>query len=39
MGDDVGVDMVGEMEADGDPARAGLCRSLSGTVGIPVESE
>jgi hypothetical protein len=33
MSDNVGVDMIGKMEADGDPARAGLCRVVVGDRG------
>jgi hypothetical protein len=33
MGDNVGVDMIGEMEANGDAARAGVCRVVVGDRG------
>jgi hypothetical protein len=33
VGNDVGVDMIGEMEADSDPARAGPCRVVVGDRG------
>jgi hypothetical protein len=33
------VDMIGEMEADSDPAGAGPCLVVVGHVGMPVELE
>jgi hypothetical protein len=39
MRDNVGVNMVGQVEADGATARAAACGSLSRMVGTPAKSE